>query len=484
MSVEFFLILSTAVPLCSFVGYRFCRSKPLCMEFTVISPIDGSEYLTQRFHDWSEIGRKLQVAKEAQRDWFSTPVEQRVEVLQKWVEEVYAQRAEAAEELTYQMGRPLDQAAAELDAFLSRSRRVLDRAQEAVAARDKRSEGALKRFVRQEALGVVLVQAAWNYPYIIAAHSVVPALATGNAVLLKYSNQTPLCGARLEDAFVASGGPTGLLQAIRIPRNLAQRLCEDERIAQVAVTGALPSGKIERKTRRYIGRGLDLGGKDPAYIRPDADLEVSAGKLVKAAYSNAGQSCCGVERIYVHQDVFTEFVEILRSKVEGLKVGDPRDPQTTLGPMVRFQSAIAVYDQVVQTIRQGATPLLPQRPPDRAYFYPQVLVDVDHSMSLMSEETFGPAVGVMKVDTDAHAIELMNDSRYALGASVWTADTDFGLEFIQKVKTSTSYVNHCDYLDPAIAFLGVNDSPRGFTLSHIGFEMLTSARSYSVYTGS
>ena len=420
------------------------------------------------------------MAQEAQVDWFHSPLETRLDILKKWVEKLSSQRQEAGEELTYQMGRPLSEAPSEIDAFAARSLRVLELTPEALARLDKRSEGALEHFVRPEALGVVLVRAAWNYPYIIAAHSVVPALAVGNSVLLRYSNQTPLCGARLEEAFLAAGGPPGVLQALRIPRNLVQRLSEEESIAQVAVTGALPGEKVQRKTRRYVGRGLDLGGKDPAYVRFDAHLEGSAARLVKAAYSNAGQSCCGVERIYVQQGIYSEFVEALKSEVQSLKVGDPRELQTTLGPMVRFQSARAVYDQVAQTIRQGATPLLPNLPPERAYFYPQILVDVNHSMSLMTEETFGPAVGVMKVESDEQAVELMNDSCYALGASVWTTDTQLGLNLVRKIKTSSCYVNHCDFLDPAIAFLGVNNSPRGFTLSHFGFQMLTKARSYWV----
>jgi acyl-CoA reductase-like NAD-dependent aldehyde dehydrogenase len=450
------------------------------MEFTVISPIDCSEYLKRRCHDWTEVKKMMEAARVAQLDWFHTTVEERVEVLRKWVEKLSHEREEAAEELTYQMGRPMSEAPAEIDAFLARAERVLEMAPKAVAQRDKRSRGSLVHFVRPEPLGIVLVEAAWNYPYIIAAHSVVPALAVGNAVLVRYSNQTPLCGTRLEDAFLASGGPPGLFQALRLPRNLAEKLWKDERIAQVAVTGALPSQKIKRNRRRHVGRGLDLGGKDPAYVRRDADLEDSALSLMRAAYSNAGQSCCGVERIYVHKDVYSDFLVALRSQVEGLVLGDPRDPQTTLGPMVRFQAALAVYDQVDRTIRQGATPLLPNLPPDRAYFHPQILVDVDHSMSLMTEETFGPAVGVMSVDSDAQAVDLMNDSRYSLGSSVWTADIEHGVKLVQQVKTSTSYVNHCDFLDPAIAFLGVNDSPRGFTLSHIGFEMLTLNHSYSI----
>ena len=274
------------------------------------------------------------------------------------------------------------------------------------------------------------------------------------------------------------GGPPGVLQALLIPRSLSQKLWTHPDIAQVAVTGALPNEKKKPSRRRHVGRGLDLGGKDPAYIRADANLENSARQLVKAGFSNAGQSCCGVERIYVHETVHSRFVEALKAEVEALRLGDPRKPETTLGPMVRFQAALALSDQVNTTIRQGATPLLPNKPPERAYFQPQILVDVNHEMNLMTEETFGPAVGVMKVADDEEAVRLMNDSHYALGCSVWTADVERGVELAQRVKTTTLQVNRCDFLDPAIGFLGVNDSQRGFTLSHLGFQMLTSARYY------
>jgi acyl-CoA reductase-like NAD-dependent aldehyde dehydrogenase len=452
------------------------------MEFSVTSPIDGSCYATYNYHSWTDAETMLADAIHAQRSWSRHSVEERVQILSRWVEIVENDSERLAQELTFQMGRPLTESPREIQEFTRRSRTVLALTPEASARYDERTKGQLHQYVDPEPLGVVLVRAAWNYPYIIASHSVVPALSTGNCVLLRYSNQTPRCGERLEAAFIEAGGPPHVLQAVRLDRTTLDRLVAHPEVAQVVVTGVLPSSETKplHRRRRHVGRGLDLGGKDPAYVRHDADLELAARTLVEAAYRNAGQSCCGVERIYVEKHVFDPFVEAFKSQVEALKLGDPREPDTTLGPMVRFQAARALHDQVTATIRQGATALLPHTQPDRAYCRPQILVDVNHSMRLMSEETFGPATGIMSVDDDDKAIVLMNQTRYALGTSVWTADVEKGLEIVKQLRTLTSSVNHCDYLDPAIAFLGVNGAPRGFTLSHFGFKMLTLSRSYWV----
>lgn len=447
------------------------------MRIVVRSPIDESVYTERETADSQQIDTLLEKAQIAQEDWERTPVPERRALLTRWIS-VFLEDAEAmGEELTWQMGRPRCQTHTEFEEFEQRALRVLEespeRLEDVSLAKDP------LRFIRRHPVGTVLIAAGWNYPYVIAAHTVVPALMSGNAVLLRHSPQTPLCSERLALSFLKAGGPEGLLQAVHLRRAANQELMSDPRIGQVALTGVVSQPETRlREQRRYVGVGLELGGKDCAYVRPDCDMEATVEALTRATFYNAGQSCCGVERIYVHQDIYQAFLEALETEVSKLVLGDPTDPSTTLGPMVKFQAAAAVYDQVSSSIRQGAKPMFPHERPERAYVKPQVLYDVDNSIKLMAEETFGPAVGIMSVNGDEHALELMNDSRYALAASVWTADLDEGLELATRINTSSVFVNRCDFLNPAIGWLG-----RGFTLSSIGFEMLTRAKTYELHAG-
>lgn len=449
------------------------------MRISVTSPVDGSTYLERETLSEPQLEQKLQAAEAAQPAWASRPLEERLQLLRDFVARLLQDGEQAAGELTHLMGRPISQAGRELDEFAQRARRLLDMAPARLSRRELSAAPGSERFSKRTPVGVVLVRAGWNYPYIIAAHTVISALAAGNAVLLKPSLQTPLCGERLERAFLKAGGPAGVLQTVLLAQPLAQRLTQNPRIGQVAVTGVMPRTNL-KKAGRIVGVGLDLGGKDSAYVRPDADIERAAAVLCEGGFYNAGQSCCGVERVFVHRDVYGQFVEALRAQVEGLVFGDPTEPSTTLGPMVRFQAALAVHKQVSATLAAGARALLPHQPPDRAYLAPQLLVDVTPDMPLMTEETFGPAMGIMQVDEDDEAICLMNQSPYALASAIWTQDLEQGRQLADRLDTNMVLVNHCNYLEPAIAWLGLNDSGYGFTLSGTAFGLVTKTRTYHI----
>jgi acyl-CoA reductase-like NAD-dependent aldehyde dehydrogenase len=234
---------------------------------------------------------------------------------------------------------------------------------------------------------------------------------------------------------------------------------------------------------RFIGTGLELGGKDPAYVRADAPFAHTVENLVDGAFFNAGQSCCGIERIYVHRSVYDRFVEAFVAEVNQYRLGDPLDPATTLGPLARARAADFVREQIAEAVAMGARALIDPRafPADRPgtpYLAPQVLVDVTHGMRVMSEESFGPVVGIMPVADDAEAVVRMNDSRYGLTASIWTRDAEAALALGDELETGTVFMNRCDYLDPALAWTGVKDSGRGVTLSRLGYEVLTRPKSY------
>jgi acyl-CoA reductase-like NAD-dependent aldehyde dehydrogenase len=345
------------------------------------------------------------------------------------------------------------------------------------------------RFIRREPLGTVLVIAPWNYPYLTAVNSIVPALMAGNAVVLKPSSQTPLTAERMADAFHAGGLPEGLFQYMYLDHAATDGTVRDPRVDFVAFTGSVAGGHavLQVAAEHFTGVGLELGGKDPAYVRPDADLDYSLGNLVDGVYFNAGQSCCGIERIYVQHGIYDQFVEAFVERTRRYVLGNPLDPATTLGPMVRTRAADWVRKQIADARASGARALIDEAkfPTSKAgtpYLAPQVMVDVNHSMSVMREESFGPVVGIMPVDTDEEAVALMNDSPYGLTASIWTADADAALTLGGRVATGTCFMNRCDYLDPALAWTGVGDSGRGCTLSPLGYEQLTRPKSFHLKT--
>jgi acyl-CoA reductase-like NAD-dependent aldehyde dehydrogenase len=390
-----------------------------------------------------------------------------------------------AQELTMQMGRPVRDGGGEVGGWLLRGRTMIELAAQGLGDIELEARDGFTRFIRREPLGVVFVVAPWNYPWLTAVNALVPALVAGNTVVLKHSEQTPLVAERIARAAKEAGLPRGVLQVLYLDHSGVASVIGDPRVAFVAFTGSVEGGHAIQAaaSKRFIGTGLELGGKDPAYVCSDADIERSAASLADGAFYNAGQSCCGIERIYVHRDVYEPFLEAFIAVANELVLGDPRDASTTLGPVVRIRNAEGIQAQIDEAIAAGARALLDPSHFDGTkrglpYIAPQVLVDVDHSMRIMNEETFGPAVGIMPVRDDAEAIALMNDSDYGLTASVWTGDLDRAQRIGTNVETGTCYMNRCDYLDPELAWVGVKDSGRGCTLSTLGYAQLTRPKSF------
>lgn len=454
-----------------------------------ISPVDGSVYVERRLASNPEIQAALATAEVAQRIWKQTPLAQRVAIGRKAVAAFCARETQLAEELCWMMGRPIRYAAGEIRGFAERAHYMADIAESALADIHLPDKPGFKRFIRREPLGVALVIAPWNYPYLTAVNAVMPAILAGNSVLLKHSAQTPLCAERMVEAFAEAGLPEGVFQYLHLSHAETELLIRAPTIAHVAFTGSVPGGAMVERVAagRFISAGLELGGKDPAYVRADADLAHAVETTVDGAFFNSGQSCCGIERIYVHESLYDAFVEQAIALVKQYRLGRSDDAQTTLGPLVRAEAADFVREQVREAVEQGAVAHIdpadfPLDRPGTPYLAPQVLTNVHHGMRVMTQESFGPVVGIQKVRNDEEALALMNDSEFGLTAAIFSHDVETALALADKVEAGTVFLNRCDYLDPALAWTGVKNSGRGCTLSRVGYEHLTRPKSFHFKT--
>ena len=450
-----------------------------------VSPVNGEVYVERLLATPAEIDAKLTIARNAFASWRNTSLDARAAILTRFCQEFEKRAAVIADELTWQMGRPKRYAPNEVRGTLERARHMIAIAPQALADIEAGPKQHLRRFVRREPLGVVFTVAAWNYPFLIAVNSVVPALMAGNVVILKHSAQTPLAAERFAESFEAAGLPPGAFQVIHASHEDTDRIIRDARVEFVAFTGSVAGGQAVQRaaSSRFIGVGLELGGCDPVYVRHDANLEHAIENIVDGAYFNSGQSCCGLQRVYVHHGVYQRFIEGFVELTRRYMLGDPSDGRTTLGPLLRTSRAVAVSAQIAASIQAGAKGAIdeksfPESIVGTPYLAPQVLLDVNHSMPVMREEIFGPVAGIMKVSSDEEAVALMNDSDFGLTAAVWTEDEDAALDLGQRVNTGTWFMNRCDYLDPALAWVGVKDSGRGCTLSVVGYEHLTRPKSF------
>jgi acyl-CoA reductase-like NAD-dependent aldehyde dehydrogenase len=450
-----------------------------------ISPVDGRIYVERSLEAAAGIDRALDCARRAQIAWGNLPLAARCAMLASAVDAFVAKAGDIAAEITWQMGRPISHSPGEVRGFEERARYLLGIAPEALAAVQPGAKPGFQRQIKRVPLGVVAIVAPWNYPYLTAVNAVLPALIAGNAVVLKHSHQTPLCAERFLEAFASAGVPAGVFQYLHLSHADTARLMGDRRVASVCFTGSVSGGKavVAATGAGFATSGLELGGKDPAYVRADANMAHAVETLTDGAFFNAGQSCCGIKRIYVAASRYEEFVAGVVDLTKQYRLGSPLDGETTLGPVVRTAAAEAVRAQVRDAVARGARQLIdeasfPASSPGTPYLAPQVLVGVDHSMPIMREETFGPAVGIMRVGTDDEAVRLMNDSEFGLTAAIFSADAQRAEALGDALETGTVFLNRCDFLDPALAWTGVKNSGRGCTLSRVGFEQLTRPKSY------
>jgi len=451
--------------------------------------VDGRVYVSWPVATKKQIAAMFQAAHAAQDKWKRLPIAERAAYCTAAVDAMLAMKAEIVPELAWQMGRPVRYGAGELRGFEERARYMIAIAGQALADIDPGPKEGFVRYIRREPLGVVLTIAPWNYPYLTAVNSVIPALMAGNAVVLKHAASTLLVAERFQQAFDKARLPKGVFQHLVVNHQQAADIISGGQVNMVCFTGSVAGGQaIEQAAAgRFINVGLELGGKDPAYVRPDANMAHAIENLVDGAFFNSGQSCCGIERIYVHKKVWGDFIDGYVELTKKYVLGSPLDEATTLGPMVKADAADFVRKQIRSALRAGAKAHIDPKSfamdkTGTPYMAPQVLTAVNHRMSVMVEESFGPVVGIMKVSDDAEAIGLMNDSPYGLTAAIWTEDVDAARKIGDEIATGTVFMNRCDYLDPALTWTGVKDTGRGATLSLLGYDALTRPKSYHFRT--
>ena len=449
----------------------------------LISPIDGSVYAERTCLDLGQVQAVVSAARQAQTGWAALTIAERARYCSAALAALAAMNDELVPEIAWQMGRPV-RYGGENGGVQERGQYMINIAGEALKPLVPEEKDGFRRYVKHVPLGVVMVIAPWNYPYLTAVNTIIPALMAGNTVILKHATQTLLAGERFAKAFEIAGLPKGVFSNVVLGHATTEALLASGTIDHVNFTGSVGGGRAIEKAAAgtFMSIGLELGGKDPAYVLPDVNVEHAVANLVDGAFFNSGQCCCGIERIYVHEAVYDKFVDGFVDLTSQYVVGNPLDASSTLGPMAHARFADLIREQKAEALRKGAKAHINmQVENDRAgspYIAPEVLTNVDHQMSVMREESFGPIVGIMKVRSDEEAVALMNDSNFGLTASLWTPDTDRAADIADQIETGTVFMNRCDYLDPGLVWTGVKDTGKGASLSSIGYGNLTRPKSY------
>ncbi|CAI6098757.1 unnamed protein product [Clonostachys chloroleuca] len=454
-----------------------------------LSPSTGEVIFERPGASIEEAHAMLSRSSNAFRSYRKSSLAERKTIITKALDFLANIRDDLAQELTTQMGRPIKFAGAEIDTMRKRANYLMDIAPDALANIPGVPETGFKRWVSREPVGPVLIVSAWNFPWLITINTLVPALLAGDSVILKPSPQTPLVAKRFKEAFDAAGLPTDVLQILHtasLPK--LEEIAQSSVIKQICFTGSTAGGlAIRRATaRRIVPVNLELGGKDPAYVRADSDLKWTAANIVDGAIFNSGQSCCAVERVYVHADVHDAFVRELQDELQGYNLGDPNQQSTSIGPVISSAAVKAIEEQVRDAISKGAVDATPENPSfaslptTGSYVAPRLLTNVTHDMAVAKTETFGPLIPVIKVKDDAEAVALMNDSEYGLTASIWTQDLERASELISEVEAGTVFVNRCDCPNPDLSWIGWKNSGLGSTLGPRGFDAFVTLKSHHI----
>jgi acyl-CoA reductase-like NAD-dependent aldehyde dehydrogenase len=453
--------------------------------FVVDNPYSGETVAEVPLLNAADALSAVDRASHAQKAWAGSSLAERLALCERFCEEFLKATPTIAREISLQMGKPLGQAEGEVKTAIVRARYMMSIAASALADELLPPLEGFSRKITHEPVGVVLAIGAWNYPLLITVNVVIPAVLAGDAVLIKPSPRTPLCASHFADAFTRAGAPKDLVQAFMVDHPTVAKVVEHPAIGFVSFTGSVRGGREVYgmvASKRFVDVGLELGGKDPGYVAEDADLEHAAANLMDGAFYNAGQSCCSIERVYVHRSLYKSFLEKAEAVVREYKLGDPLAAGVSMGPMALPTAPALLTRQVEEAKRRGARVLVPggatQVDGHGRFFAPALLADVDNKVGLMQEESFGPVLGVRAVDSDEEAVTLMNDSVYGLTAAIWTSSAERAEKIGRQTEAGTIFMNRCDYLDPALAWTGFKDSGKGVSLSRWGFAAVTRRKSW------
>ncbi|MCJ1339860.1 hypothetical protein MMC09_005152 [Bachmanniomyces sp. S44760] len=458
-------------------------------QLVTISPTTNKPIITRDGLSSAEITLLPRKAEKAFDSYRTTSIKERQVIVSKALDRLEEKQYELAQELTEQVGRPIAYGHKEITTAVARGRYLVNISESTLADTQGETEKGFKRFIRKVPLGPVLILFAWNYPYLILVNSLIPALLAGNSVILKPSPQTPTIVEHVLRIFDECGLPENVIQYFHCGSSAQlETIIRSPIVRLICFTGSVEGGRAVQRAAcdRFVGVGLELGGKDPAYVRADVDVKWVAEEIVDGAVFNSGQSCCSIERVYVDGKIHDDFVSAVQEVLKGYKLGDPFDKSTSVGPVISTRALKTIQRHVEDALEKGARDETPENssfafvPPQGNFIKPTLLTCVNHDMIIMNEETFGPIIPVMKVGDDDEAVRLMNDSEFGLTASIWTKDTTRGGQLADSIEAGTVFVNRCDFPSPDLAWTGWKNSGKGVTLSKFGFEQFVKLKSYHV----
>jgi acyl-CoA reductase-like NAD-dependent aldehyde dehydrogenase len=448
----------------------------------IMNPATGT--LIREITDTSipEIKTKLERARKAQDRWKTTPFDERLACIRKFHDLLEKERETLSRDLTLEVGKPIQESNNELSGARNRIRFFLEQSGSTLEPETVRTEAGMQEIITHDPLGVIANISAWNYPYLVGVNVFIPALLAGNAVLYKPSEFATLTGLHIERLLHESGIPKDVFQAIIGGPVAGQELLELP-LDGYFFTGSYKTGRLiaEKAAGRLVPVGLELGGKDPLYVTDEIqDLKKTANAVAEGCFYNNGQSCCAVERVYVHARVYEDFIRHFKDETLKLRAGDPMDRTVQQGSLTRPSQVAFLEAQIEDALKKGAKVLAGGKriPGAGAYFEPTALIDVDHSMEVMREESFGPIIGIMKVNDDEEAIRLMNDTDYGLTVSVYSSNLERAKTILGRVNSGTAYVNCCDRVSPYLPWAGRKNSGLGATLSTLGILAFTQPRGW------